>query len=138
MRVFHSPGSRRIAWVLQTATEHDTHPEFSHLDTDESVTPDTHYVENGALVPIPERPSTLHRFDFEACEWVAPVVTDEQRLRDMKAEAIQGLRDSEWITARSYEYGEPVPEKWRIYREKLRNIVRLTEYQEVQIPQPPT
>lgn len=64
--------------------------------------------------------------------------TEAQKLNDLQNRARGALNESGWIVERSYEYGEPVPQKWAVYREALRNIVRMTEYSEVQFPAKPS
>lgn len=46
--------------------------------------PDVHYIEDGAPVAIPARPSPSHTFDYDLKQWVDP-----RTLADFKAEALR-------------------------------------------------
>jgi hypothetical protein len=47
-----------------------------------------------------------------------------------RAERGRRLAETDWIVARAYERGEPVPEAWAAYRQALRDLpARLTDKQ---------
>ena len=73
------------------------------------------------------------------------IQTLEDRLREawatLRAERNRRLAETDWIVARAYERGEPVPEAWAAYRQALRDLpVQLTDEQvlsgEVPWPEP--
>ena len=59
-----------------------------------------------------------------------------------RAERDRRLAETDWIVARAYERGEPVPVTWAAYRQALRDLpARLTDEQvlsgEIPWPEPP-
>ena len=74
------------------------------------------------------------------------IKTQQDRLREawatLRAERNRRLAETDWIVARAYERGEPVPEIWTAYRQALRDLpARLTDEQvlsgEIPWPEPP-
>lgn len=47
------------------------------------------------------------------------------------------LQRSDWISARSVDTGEPVPEEWKIYRQALRDITNQEDPFNIVWPTPP-
>ena len=73
------------------------------------------------------------------------IKTQQDRLREawaaLRAERNRRLTETDWIAARAYERGEPVPEAWAAYRQALRDLpARLTDEQvlsgEIPWPEP--
>ncbi len=54
------------------------------------------------------------------------IKTRQDRLREawaaFRAERDRRLAETDWIVARAYERGEPVPEAWAAYRQALRDL----------------
>jgi len=74
------------------------------------------------------------------------VRTLEDRIREawaaFRAERNRRLAETDWVVARAYERGEPVPEGWATYRQALRDLPeRLTDEQvlagDIPWPEPP-
>ncbi|WP_052155163.1 phage tail assembly chaperone [Thermus sp. 2.9] len=74
------------------------------------------------------------------------VKTRKDRLREawaaLRAERDHRLAETDWIVARAYERGEPVPEAWAAYRQALRDLpAQLTDEQvlagDILWPEPP-
>ncbi len=74
------------------------------------------------------------------------VKTQQDRLREawaaFRAERDRRLAETDWVVARAYERGEPVPEAWAAYRQALRDLPeQLTDEQvlsgEIPWPKPP-
>lgn len=68
-------------------------------------------------------------WSFADATWVAPEPeletvseTPEEVAARVRARRDVLLRASDWIVAKSYEAGEPVPEAWVSYRQALRDI----------------
>ena len=74
------------------------------------------------------------------------IKAQQDRLREawaaLRDERNRRLAATDWIVARAYERGEPVPEAWAAYRQALRDLpARLTDEQvlsgEIPWPEPP-
>jgi hypothetical protein len=54
------------------------------------------------------------------------VKTQQDRIREawavFRAERDRRLAETDWVVARAYERGEPVPEAWAAYRRALRDL----------------
>lgn len=87
----------------------------------------------------PSQPYPSWSFDEETWQWVAPspkpdpdATWDEYlqkwltpldvKSNEVREERNQLLRDSDWITLKSYSQGVPVPQEWRDYQQALRDI----------------
>ena len=62
------------------------------------------------------------------------IKTTRDRIREawaaLRAERDRRLAETDWVVARAYERGEPVPEAWAAYRQALRDLpARLTDEQ---------
>jgi len=62
------------------------------------------------------------------------IKTQQDRLRDawenFRAERNRRLAETDWVVARAYEQGQPVPGEWVNYRQALRDLpVQLTDNQ---------
>jgi len=57
-------------------------------------------------------------FDYENME----KFRNAEALRILREERDRLLKETDWITLRSYSQGVPVPEKWSLYQEALRNL----------------
>ena len=60
----------------------------------------------------------------------------------LRAERNRRLAETDWVAARAYERGEPVPEAWAAYRQALRDLpAQLTDEQvlagDILWPEPP-
>jgi len=74
------------------------------------------------------------------------IKTQQDRLREawaaLRAERDRRLAETDWVVARAYERGEPVPEAWAAYRQALRDLPdQLTDEQvltgDIPWPEPP-
>ena len=72
--------------------------------------------------------------------------TQADRIREawaaFRAERDRRLAETDWVVARAYERGEPVPEAWAAYRQALRDLpAQLTDEQilagDIPWPEPP-
>ena len=60
----------------------------------------------------------------------------------LRAERDRRLAETDWVVAKAYERGEPVPEAWAAYRQALRDLpTQLTDEQilagDIPWPEPP-
>jgi len=74
------------------------------------------------------------------------IKTRQDRIQEawaaFRAERNRRLAETDWVVARAYERGEPVPEAWAAYRQALRDLpAQLTDEQvlsgEIPWPEPP-
>jgi hypothetical protein len=74
------------------------------------------------------------------------IKTREDRIREawaaLRAKRDRRLAETDWVVARAYERGEPVPEAWAAYRQALRDLPeQLTDEQvlagDIPWPEPP-
>jgi hypothetical protein len=74
------------------------------------------------------------------------IKAQQDRIREawaaFRTERNRRLAETDWVVARAYERGEPVPEAWAAYRQALRDLPeRLTDEQvlsgEIPWPEPP-
>jgi hypothetical protein len=76
-----------------------------------------HYVTNGAVALIPEKPSELHKFDFSSKAWVL----SESSIRAKRQKLLEA---SDWTDTLSSKerFGEQLYTAWMVYRQALRDI----------------
>jgi len=87
----------------------------------------------------PEQPYDSWTYDEETNEWVPPVVKpdenaewDEENLEWIPGDVVLArnartkrdalLSQSDWVTVRAMDTGNPVPTEWQTYRQALRDI----------------
>lgn len=54
-----------------------------------------------------------------------------QAWKALRAERDRRLAETDWVVARAYERGEPVPEAWAAYRQALRDLTQTLTNEEV-------
>ena len=90
------------------------------------------YVENEYIilkdspVRLPSKPSPHHVFNYTTKEWEDPR-TAETEWPLVRAKRDNLLAQTDWVTARAYERGEPVPQNYLIYRQALRDITNQSD-----------
>jgi hypothetical protein len=67
------------------------------------------------------------REEIEA-EWT--VVENEVKTQEARAKRDRLLADSDWVTIRATDTGNPVPTEWQTYRQALRDITEQTGFPE--------
>jgi hypothetical protein len=74
------------------------------------------------------------------------IKAQQDRIREawaaFRTERNRRLAETDWVVARAYERGEPVPEAWAAYRQALRDLpAQLTDEQvlagDIPWPEPP-
>ena len=70
------------------------------LQSDASVSDDTHFVFNGAITPFPGRPSSYYKWDWLSLAWVQPpsAVADARGIGASAIDAAAGRARSRYIT----------------------------------------
>lgn len=73
----------------------------------------------------PPSPGASFIWDTQTKEWRDPrppeqVLADQWDL--VRGDRVRRLSSSDWVVARAYEQGVPVPEPWRLYRQALRDV----------------
>lgn len=95
-----------------------------------------HYVRDGALRKMPERPSAHHDFNYATDQWEANPARAWQEIR---MERDRRLTATDWVVLRAADQGEPVPQAWLDYRQALRDITEQQGFPtEVVWPEAPT
>lgn len=88
--------------------------------------------------PPPNNLFITYEWSEEQWAWL-PVKTDEALAFEAKERRSQLLAESDWVTARAVERGEPVPREWADYREALRNVTKQPGFpRDITWPVPPT
>ena len=104
-----------------------TSDSFSEFPADVDVLEGLEYFGEGwvdsdnLFVPLPEQPSTHHVFNYTIKQWEDPR-TAETEWPVVRAKRDQLLAQTDWVAARAYERGEPVPQNYVVYRQALRDI----------------
>lgn len=119
MKKFAQIQDGRAHWVFEAESCPEFHPDFVVIDvTDVVPAPVEGMLYDGGLFHEP-----------------APV--------PMTAEAARSQRDallaaSDWVTLRSIDLGQPVPDDWLAYRSALRDVPEQAAFPEaIEWPQPP-
>ena len=62
----------------------------------------------------------------------------EQPAKEARGERDRLLTESDWVTIRATDTGDPVPTEWQTYRQALRDITEQTGFpEEIEWPQEP-
>jgi len=78
------------------------------------------------LIDVGNRPSQYHVFNYTTKQWEDPR-TPETEWPLVRAKRDNLLAQTDWVTARAYERGEPVPQNYLIYRQALRDITNQSD-----------
>ena len=63
---------------------------------------------------------------------------EEQPKKEVRERRDRLLTESDWVTVRATERGDPVPTEWQTYRQSLRDITEQTGFpEEIEWPQEP-
>lgn len=89
------------------------------METVGTVDPNKFYVANGALVAMPERPSTHHSFDYSTKQWVPD---NERAWATCRYQRDQLLAGTDWRVTKAMEMGAPMTPEWIAYRQALRDV----------------
>ena len=81
----------------------------------------TLYLEGDKLISALPQPTQYHVFNYDTKQWEDPR-TAETQWPVVQAQRNALLSATDWVTARAYEQGEPVPENYRVYRQALRDV----------------
>jgi hypothetical protein len=97
--------------------------------------PSNFYVEDGALVAKPPRPSSFHDFDYTTKQWVA---NEDRAWAETRAIRDRLLTQSDWMVTKAIETNTPMPTGWASYRQALRDITLQTDPLNIVWPVEPT
>ena len=74
--------------------------------------------------------------------YYVPEITEEQFKEDhasmQREERNIRLQESDWVTARSNETGQPIPDDWKTYRQALRDLPTHPKWPDLQESDWPT
>jgi hypothetical protein len=88
----------------------------------------------GQLENMPPRPGPYHHFDYGSSRWKLDA---GQALDAVRSRRDAMLADTDWVTLRAQERGEPVPPEWLAYRQALRDITQQGVSRAIVWPTPP-
>ena len=97
-------------------------------------TDETHYIEAGAVIPMPPRPSRQHQFNFDAKQWIDPR-TPETEWTIVRAERDRRLAASDWTQLPDVLLA--TKDAWAVYRQALRDITQQPDPFNIVWPEPP-
>lgn len=97
-----------------------------------------YYVQDGAPVAFPDKPSPYHVFDFATKQWVDPR-TPETQWREVRRVRNQRLQATDWTDTASApaRLGAELYANWQAYRQALRDITLQPDPFNVVWPTPP-
>ena len=105
---------------------------------------DTHYVKNGQILKLPERPSRFHEFDYSAEQWVdrkSQQQKNDEILEGVRIERDGLIRATDWTQMPDAPLTEQQRTAWAIYRQSLRDVpqnnANVASLDEVQWPSKP-
>lgn len=87
--------------------------------------------------PIPQCPSSRHRWNIHTAQWDETPLTDEEAWAQVRAKRDELLAASDREVMKAYEAGVPLAKEWRDYRQALRDIPAYPEPSGVVWPEPP-
>lgn len=108
----------------------DTHK----MEVPEPVDPNAFYVSDGALVPMPQRPSPHHDFNYDTKQWVPNL---DRAWSACRYERDQRLASTDWRVTKAVESGTPMSAQWVEYRQALRDITNQSDPTNITWPVPP-
>ncbi|WP_312463038.1 phage tail assembly chaperone [Comamonas sp.] len=77
--------------------------------------------------PIPQCPSSRHRWNIHTAQWDETPLTDEEAWAQVRAKRDELLAASDREVMKAYEAGIPLAKEWRDYRQALRDITSQTD-----------
>lgn len=86
-----------------------------------SASPNESYVQNGAILSVPRKPSDIHTFNWSSKQW-EDLRTPASEWPLVRAKRDKLISDSDWVVTKATETGQPVPAAWSAYRQALRDI----------------
>jgi len=94
---------------------------------------DGHSWENAIVIQDGVTKPTKEEFDAKYNELIA-----EQPAKEARAKRDRLLTESDWVTIRATDTGNPVPTDWQTYRQALRDITEQTGFpEEIEWPEKP-
>ncbi len=103
--------------------------------TDELPVLGRHYVKDGALTLMPDKPGEGYIFNYTAGAWL-PSLTLQWQLVRYERDAL--LQRSEWRRWRALDQGVAVPAEWLLYWQALRDITKQADPFNIVWPEPPS
>jgi len=78
------------------------------------------------LVSMSERPTQYHLFNYTNKNW-EDTRTNETEWARVRSQRFKLLAETDWVTVKSFETGNPIPTQWLTYRQALRDITNQTD-----------
>lgn len=98
----------------------------------------THYVEAGAILEMPPRPSSLYAWDAASKEWVISDTATALAFAELRAERSRRLAACDWTQVADAPLTDEQKSAWASYRQALRDLPQTaTDPASVVWPEPP-
>lgn len=128
MNILYEKSTGKIVSVCNTsmqptAIEAATASGELEITQGEGVLPATHYVLNGVLITIPDKPSEHHVFSYDTKAWVLNAAAQLQYVLQQRETL---LTNSDWTQLPDVPLG--TKDKWIPYRQALRDITEQSGY----------
>lgn len=95
----------------------------------------TKYILGPVFEEYTDERGVLHTVEEQQTEYKTRI--DEAQWNGIRQNRNRLLAESDWISARSVDTGEPAPEEWKIYRQALRDITNQEDPFNIVWPTPP-
>lgn len=95
----------------------DTHK----MEVPEPIDPNAFYVADGALVPMPPRPSPHHDFNYDTKQWEP---NHARAWASVRYERDTRITATDWRVTRAQEAGQLLAQPWAQYRQALRDVTQ--------------
>ena len=99
--------------------EYQGGPETTKMAVPELIDPSAFYVDVGVILPMPERPSGFHDFNYTTKQWVP---NHERAWSACRYQRDQLLSATDWRVTKAMESGVPLSAEWVAYRQALRDV----------------
>ena len=105
--------------IIQVFYGGDGCPSGVGVESDEFYSPDSAYIENGVVYPLPKSPGDHHVFDYSTKAWVDPR-TPETQWPVVRRQRDTLLAQSDWTQLPDVPL--ETKETWATYRQALRDV----------------
>jgi uncharacterized protein Usg len=101
------------------AAVREANPNLLEIPEDVEYLDTTHYVKDGVLTAMPEKPSPSYVFDYTTKQWAENLDGVWSAVRYSRDRM---LKETDWVVTKALESGASVAPEWVAYRQALRDI----------------